>query len=222
MIGRSVLDIDIWKDLDQRKALLDEVFAKGFAYNREAVFRTKAGDFLTCLFSTKKIVINEEPHLLTVVRHITDRKQSEKRIQVANNLLRITNRHTKMQPMLQEFIAEIKTLTKCSAAAIRIMDEEGMIPYAEANGFSLDFCSLENNLSIHSNEGMCARVIKNDPDSLAPYFTHNGSYFINSTSTFLSTATAKQKSILRNTCHRYGYESLALIPIRSGKYPPSA
>ena len=44
MIGRSVLDIDIWKDLDQRKILLDEVFEKGFAHNWEAVFRTKAGD----------------------------------------------------------------------------------------------------------------------------------------------------------------------------------
>ena len=216
VIGRSVLDIDIWRDLDQRKALLDEVFAKGFAYNREAVFRTKTGDFLTCLLSTKQIDINKEPHLLSVARNITDRKLYEKRILAANNLLRITNRHTKMQPMMQEFIAEIKTLTKCSAAAIRIMDEQGMIPYAEADGFSPDFCSLENNLSIHSNEGMCARVIKNDPDSLAPYFTHNGSYFINSMSAFLSTATAKQKSILRNNCHRFGYESLALIPIRSG------
>ena len=80
VVGRSVLDIDIWKDLDQRKALLDEVFANGFAYNREAVFRTKAGDFLTCLLSTKQIDIKEEPHLLTVVRDITDRKLYEKRI----------------------------------------------------------------------------------------------------------------------------------------------
>ena len=216
VIGRSVLDIDLWNDLDQRKLFLDEVFAKGFAYNREADFRTKADDLITCLISTKKIDINKEPHLLSVARNISDRKLYEKRITAANNLLRITNRHIKMQPMLQEFIVEIKTLTKCSAAAIRIMDEQGMIPYAEADGFSPDFCSLENNLSIHSNEGMCARVIKNDPDSLAPYFTHNGSYFINSMSAFLSTATAKQRSILRNNCHRFGYESLALIPIRSG------
>ena len=121
-----------------------------------------------------------------------------------------------MRPLLQEFIAEIKELTQCSAAAVRIMDEEGMIPYAEAEGFSNDFCRLEGDLSIHSDGGMCARVIKNDPHSLEPYFTQNGSYFVKSTSTFLATATEEQKSILRNTCHRFGYESLALIPIRSG------
>ena len=118
--------------------------------------------------------------------------------------------------MLKEFIAEIKELTQCSAAAVRIMDQEGNIPYAEAVGFSPDFCTLEGNLSIHSDEGMCIRVIKNDPDGLAPYFTQNGSYFVNSTSALLSAITEDQKKILRNTCHRYGYESLALIPIRSG------
>jgi signal transduction histidine kinase len=75
---------------------------------------------------------------------------------------------------------------------------------------------LEGNLSIHSNEGMCVRVIRNDPDGLAPYFTRNGSYFVNSTSALLSAITEDQRNILRNTCHRYGYESLALIPIRSG------
>jgi PAS domain S-box-containing protein len=216
VIGRSVLDIDIWKDLNQRKALLDEVFGKGFAHNWEANFQNKAGDVITCLLSTKKIDINGEAHLLSVIRDITDRKMYMKMTQAANNFLRITNRHTNMQPMLKEFIAEIKALTQCSAAAVRIMDQEGHIPYAEAAGFSSDFCALEGNLSLHSDEGMCIRVIKNDPDGLARYFTRNGSYFVYSTSALLSTITEDQRNILRNTCHRYGYESLALIPIRSG------
>jgi len=215
VIGRSVLDIEIWQDLDLRKAYLNEVFEKGYAFNREADFCTKAGTLITCLLSTKNIVINDEPHLLTVVRDITDRKFYQKKDQAANNFLLITNRHTKMQPMLKEFVAEIMEMTKCSAAAVRIMDKEGHIPYAEAAGFSDDFCSMEGNLSIHSDGGMCARVIKNDTDGLAPYFTQNGSYFVNSTSALLSTITEDQRNILRNTCHRYGYESLALIPIRS-------
>ena len=216
VIGRSVLDIEIWQDLDLRKAYLNEVFEKGYAFNREADFCTKAGTLITCLLSTKNIVINDEPHLLTVVRDITDRKFYQRKNQAANSFLRITNRHTNMRPMLNEFIAEIKELTQCSAAAVRIMDQEGNIPYAQAVGFSSDFCTLEGNLSIHSDEGMCIRVMKNDPDDLTPYFTQNGSYFVNSTSALLSGITEDQKKILRNTCHRYGYESLALIPIRSG------
>ena len=207
VIGWSVLDIDIWHDLDQRTALLDEVFEKVLPTTGKPFSAPRPATCCTCLLSIKKIDINGEPHLLTVARDISDRKLYEKRVRAANNFLRITNRSTRMPPMLQAFIAEIKKLTKCSAAAVRILNEEGMIPYVEADGFSSDFCRLEGDLSIHAHKGMCVRVIKNEPDSLAPYFTQNGSYFVSSTSAFLSKATEEQKSFLRNECHRYGYES---------------
>ena len=58
---------------------------------------------------------------------------------------------------------------------------------------------------------------KSDSDGLRPYFTQNGSYFIDSTSALLFGIPEDQKKMLRNTCQRHGYESLALIPIRSGK-----
>jgi PAS domain S-box-containing protein len=216
VIGRSVFDIDIWKDLDQRKALLDEVFENGFADNWEAVFRTKTGGFVTCLLSTKQIDINGEPHLLTVARDITDRKLYEERILAANNFLMIGNRHTEMRPLLREFVAEIIRVSGCSAAAVRILDKDGRIPYAMADGFASDFCSLNEPLSVHSNKGMCARVISNQVDPLASFFTRYGSYYVNSTTRFLAAASEVQKRFMRNTCHRFGYETLALIPIRSG------
>jgi PAS domain S-box-containing protein len=216
VIGRSVLDIDIWQDLDQRKALLNEVFAKGFAYNWEAVFRIKAGGHLTCLLSTKQIDINGEPHLLTVARDITDRKLFEARVQATNNFLMIGNRHTEMQPLLREFVTEIKSVSGCSAAAVRILDEDGRIPYAVAEGFGADFCSLKEPLTVHSNKGMCARVINKREDPHASFFTNYGSYYVNSTTRFLAAASEDQKRFMRNTCHRFGYETLALIPIRSG------
>ena len=80
VIGRSVIDMDIWTNLDNRNAFLNEVLEKGSAENWEAVFRNKAGSLLTCLLSSKKIDINGEPHLLTDARDITDRKLNEKRI----------------------------------------------------------------------------------------------------------------------------------------------
>ena len=39
---------------------------------------------------------------------------------------------------------------------------------------------------------------------------------MNSTSQFLAAASEDQKRFMRNTCHRFGYETMALIPIRSG------
>ena len=216
VVGRTVLDIEIWQDLDQRKALLEEVSLKGFADNWEAVFCTRAGGLITGLLFTSKIDINDEPHLLTVIRDITDRKLYETRISEANKFLVIGNRHTEMQPLLREFVAEIKIVSGCSAAAIRILDEGGRIPYAASDGFDADFCSLKEPLSVHSHKGMCARVINKQMEPHASLFTKYGSYYVNSTSGFLSTASEDQTRLMRNTCHRFGYETLALIPIRSG------
>ncbi len=216
VVGRSILDIKIWQDLNQRKALLDEVLSKGFANNWEAVFCTKGGGLLISLLSTRKIDIGGEPHLLTVARDITDRIQDKKRIEAANNFLSIANRHTEMNALLRDFVAEIKNISGCSAIAVRILDDDGKIPYAASEGFDTDFCNLEEPLSIHSHKGMCARVINKQIEPHRTSFTKHGSYYVNSTSRFLSTAAEDQKRLMRNTCHRFGYETLALIPIRSG------
>ena len=215
VVGRSVLDIELWQDVDQRKALLDEVYAKGFALDWEAVFCTKYVGLITCLLSTKKLEINGMPHILTVVRDISDRKLYEARIQAANKFLNIGNRHTQMQPLLREFVEETKVVSGCAAVAIRILDADGSIPYVASDGFDSDFCNLKEPLSVHSNKGMCARVINNHRWPHESFFTTYGSYYINSTSTFLASASEDQKQVMRNTCHRYGYETIALIPIRS-------
>jgi PAS domain S-box-containing protein len=217
VVGRSVYDIELWQDPEQRKVLLDKVNEKGSAGYWEAVLRTKQAGFITCLLSTKQIEIDGEPHILTVARDISDRIRYEKRIQAANRFLYIGNRHTKMRPLLKEFVEEIKKVSGCSATAVRIVDEEGKIPYVGSDGFNGDFCSIDDPLSVYSEKGMCIRVIKDQKGPLAPLFTTYGSYFTNSTSAFLSSASEDQKRLMRNTCHRFGYETIALIPIRSGE-----
>ena len=216
VVGRSVLEIQLWKDLEDRKALLNEVNSKGFAENWEALFQTERVGQLTCLLSTKKIDLDGELHILTVARDISDRKRFEARIQATNRFLVIGNHHSEMQPLLKAFVRETKTVSGCSAAAIRIVDANGRIPYVAADGFDNDFCSLNEPLSVQSRSGMCARVINNCRTPHATYFTPYGSYYVNSTSDLLALTSADQQRLMRNTCHRYGYETIALIPIRSG------
>ena len=150
-----------------------------------------------------------------VIRDISDRKLDEARIQAANRFLIIGNRHTQMQPLLNDFVAETKVVGGCTAVAIRILDADGRIPYLAYDGFDSDFCNLKEPLSAHSNKGMCARVINNHREPHASFFTTYGSYYINSTSKFLASSSEDQRGVMRNTCHRYGYETIALIPIRS-------
>lgn len=216
VIGRSVLDVELWQDIEQRKAFLDEVFSTGFSENWEAVFLTKHVGPITCLLSSKKVDINGEPHLLTVARNISDRKIYEMRVQAANQFLIIGNRYTEMQPLLSAFLGEIKRVSGCAAVAVRILNEDGRIPYAAYDGFDGDFCSIKAPLSITSDKGMCNRVINNRRAPHESLFTEYGSYYLNSTSAFITSASADQTRLMRNTCNRFGYETIALIPIRSG------
>lgn len=215
VLGKTVLELDVWHDLEQRELLLSRLDEAGAVRNWEAVFRIKDGGSRTTLISAKVITIDGKPHILTVVRDISDRKVYEKKIRASIRFLNKANRHTGMRPLWKAFIEEIRNISGCEAVAIRILDDDGQVPYAETHGFSSDFCKLEEALSIHSEQGMCARVIAGKQNPHAHYFTSHGTYFVGSTSQFLDMASDEQLELMRNTCHRFGFETLALIPIRA-------
>ena len=118
--------------------------------------------------------------------------------------------------MLKEFIAATKMLTGCQAAALRILDKEGNIPYALEEGFDTKFCEVENFLSVERDHGLCVQVVRNDIDPTNTNFTEHGSYFIQNLPPDDDNAAKGPASCLRNTCNRFGYQSLTLVPIKLG------
>jgi PAS domain S-box-containing protein len=147
-----------------------------------------------------------------------ERIWAEESLQTSYRFLEIANRYTEMTPLLNRFILEIKKLTGCEAAGIRVLDGNGNIPYQAYDGFSEEFYSLESPLSIKSDRCMCVNVIKGKPDPSLPFYTAGGSFFMNGTTRFLATVSEDQKGKTRNVCNRLGYESVALVPIRSGDH----
>jgi signal transduction histidine kinase len=143
-------------------------------------------------------------------------KKKEQKILASHRFLQIANRHKEMTPLLDEFIAEIKRMTDCSAIGIRILDEEGNIPYSAYVGFSRRFYESESPLSIKVGKCMCMKVVRQTTDQKLPYFTDTGSFHTNSTTHLMATISEKKKKEMRNVCNRLGYESVALVPIRSG------
>ena len=142
-------------------------------------------------------------------RDITERKWERK-------FLEITNRHAEMRPLLEEFVAEVKRFTGCAAAGIRILDEDGGIPYQIRDGFSAQFYELESPLSISEDRCMCINVIKGEVDAAMPFYSEGGSFLMNGTTRFLATISEEEKGDTRNACNEFGYESVALVPIRLG------
>ena len=119
-----------------------------------------------------------------------------------------------LNTILNRCVEAIQAFTNCQAVGIRILDDAGNIPYQAFRGFPQSFYLQENPLSIHKDQCMCIEVIKGTLDTDLPYITANGSFYMNGTTRFLATISAEDKGQTRNTCNQYGYESVALIPIR--------
>ena len=110
-------------------------------------------------------------------------------------------------------MAEVKRYTGCSAVGIRLLDEQGNIPYQVYTGFSRSFFASESPLSIHSDQCMCISVITQTTDATLPFSTQGGSFYMNGTSRFLATVSEADKGRTRNVCNEHGFESVALVPI---------
>ena len=216
VIGKSALEINIWVDPKQRDKLVSMVRDSGEVINMEADFRDSNSRIKTGLVSAKIISLNNRLHLLSVIQDISDLKRTEKKQQASHSFLQISNRHVEMTPLLKEFVAEIQSLSGCEAVGMRILDRNGNIPFVAYTGFSQAFYDAESPLSIRNGHTTCIQVVRRKVDHSLPFFTSVGSFFVNETTRFLNSSPAVDKGWPCSVCNKYGYESLALIPIRLG------
>ncbi len=154
-----------------------------------------------------------EKALLLVVHDISDRMRIEEALRAYHRFLEIANRHSEPGPLLDEFVNELASFTGCQAVGIRILDEQGNIPYKAWRGFPPEFIDVESPLCIHSHSCVCINVITGEIKPNLP-LTEAGSFLTGSTTALISSLSERERGEVRATCNRFGYESVALIPIR--------
>jgi len=141
------------------------------------------------------------------------------------------NNFVDLKPTLIAVIDHIRDLTGCEAVSIRLHDE-GDYPYYVYAGFPDSFITKENSLCSKDNEDdrisspdgkgylldcMCGNIIRGRFDPSLPFFSNQGSFWSNNTTALLaSTNEEERQSNTRNYCNSCGYESVALIPIKTG------
>lgn len=144
-------------------------------------------------------------------------------------LLRLTNSPDDLHGLMRETTKLLQEWSGCTAVGIRLRDGDDF-PYFETRGFPAEFVQAENFLCVtdvngqivRDNQGnpvlecMCGNVLFGRFDSALPFFTSTGNFWTNSTSELLATTTeADRQTRTRNRCHGEGYESVALISLRS-------
>ena len=154
--------------------------------------------------------------LAELERTQAEHKRTEEALRLSQRFLEIANQFSGTRPLLTTFMEEIKKLTGCEAVGVRILDDEGNIPYGAYDGFSAEFYESENLLSIKTDECMCINVVKGCVDPKLAFYTEGGSFYMNGTTRFLATVSEEEKGRTRNKCNEQGFESVALVPIRLG------
>lgn len=126
---------------------------------------------------------------------------------------------------------QVQDGTSFEAAGLRLVDGFDY-PYYFTKGFDPDFVKKEMYLCALGQEGemirdsegnpylecMCGNVIEGRTDPSFAFSTQYGTFWTNSTSELLaSTSEGERQARTRNRCNGEGYESVALVPVRSVK-----
>jgi len=133
---------------------------------------------------------------------------------LSNRVLTIANRHVAKGAMLRDLAAALQEFAGCSAIGIRILNQQRGIPYEAYVGFPEAFYRLESPLSLDTDYCMCICVVKGQSDPALPPATPGGSFRLGSISRHFGALAEEQRGRFRNVCRRFGYESVALVPIR--------
>ena len=86
VIGKSSTEINLWKDPEDRKNVIEELIVRGFVKNYEARFHTLDGEIYG-LSSAVVIELSGVQHVLNITRDISERRRAEQKIQESKSNL---------------------------------------------------------------------------------------------------------------------------------------
>ncbi len=130
------------------------------------------------------------------------------------DILETLSESRSMNECLERLVEHVRHYSGCGCVGIRLLDEEGNIPYACSTGFSPEFHESADPLCIGSDRCLCANVALGNAALGPPFNTDGGSFLTNGMTAFLSSAREEIGGRSGNVCSQYGYESVALVPLR--------
>jgi len=179
--------------------------------------------------SEKPTVTELEKRIRDLEKSLAEYQYVEKEQQMALDALQLTKEIDTMEDLIHAVIVWMKKWSGCEAVAVRLRDGEDF-PYYTSSGFSEQFVKLEKSLCSYNDDGtmkrnesgkpllecMCGNILCGRFDPSKNFFTADGSFWSNATTKLLAETTDEDRQArTRNRCNSFGYESVALIPLRS-------
>ncbi len=165
---------------------------------------TSAHDPTTCM-----------PQCRLSLSDITEHKEAERRRDLTSALAALFAHKNSATEYLHSVVELIQHWSDSEAVGIRLVNEQQEIPYESWVGFEPGFIELENRLSLQRDACCCVRVITQAADRPdRALLTPGGSYRCDNMRAFLEHTPPQEQARYRGNCVKFGFGSVAIIPIR--------
>ena len=155
------------------------------------------------------------PMLSIIARDITERKDTQKKTEAMNALLKLFTDAITRREYLYAVCGLLRDWSACRNVGVRIEHPDHKVPFEACDGYSDVFLKQENSLSLVEDRCICTRIIAGKPvSSDLPFMTANGSFYCNNTVNFIDGLAKDEKRQYRGACTQFGFKSLAVVPIR--------
>jgi two-component system, cell cycle sensor histidine kinase and response regulator CckA len=156
-------------------------------------------------------------------------KEADEAREATVELLGICNQAGNLMELMRALVLYFQRLAGCETVEVRLRDGDDF-PYYETRGFSEEFVMAGNRLCAFDPAGVpvcggsshpaldciCGNVLCGHFDPAKSFFTAHGSFWSSCTTELLASTTEEDRQAkTRNRCNGEGYESVALIPLRS-------
>lgn len=228
-LTKHLWDIGVFKDIGASKDNFAELLVRQYVRYEDLPLETRDGRRIEVEFVSNLYHVDNQTVVQCNIRDITERARSQGRNQLARQLLELLNCPATPSDQIRGILRLIKKSTGVEAVGIRLKEGDDF-PYLETTGFAEHFVQAERYLCARDDEGtilrdtqgspvlecMCGNVVSRRTNANLPYFTDGGSFWSNCTTALLASTTEEDRqSRTRNRCNREGYESVALVPLRS-------
>jgi PAS domain S-box-containing protein len=193
----------------------------------ESVLYRKDGTQVPVEITANYVEFENQAYNCAFVRDITDRAQARIYSDMGRDILHVLNEPGALLTAMRQIIDILKTGTGFEAVGIRLQYGDDF-PYFAHEGFPEDFLRTENTLVARDAAGgicrdtegrvclecTCGQVISDKTDPTNPYVTQGGSCWTNdkADSPFKDTRLHP-----RDRCLHEGFQSIALVPIRTNE-----